>query len=102
MLTNPSYKGITYAGTHTPIVPIEVWYRVQTVLSAHNSAGDRRRHDHYLKGTVYYGACGSRLMISNARSALIHHVEGSSKTRGVEPRRFELLTSCMQGRRSAN
>jgi hypothetical protein len=76
MLTNPyykgdvTYKGVTYAGTHTPIVPIEVWYRVQTVLSAHNSAGDRRRrHDHYLKGIVYCGACGSRLMISNARSA---------------------------------
>ncbi len=76
MLTNPyykgdvTYKGVTYAGTHQPIVPIEVWYRVQTVLSAHNSAGDRRRrHDHYLKGTVYCGACGSRLMISNARSA---------------------------------
>ena len=75
MLTNPyykgdvTYKGVTYAGAHTPIVPIEVWYRVQTVLSAHNSAGDRRRrHDHYLKGTVYCGACGSRLMISNARS----------------------------------
>ena len=76
MLTNPyykgdvTYKGVTYAGAHKPIVPIEVWCRVQAVLSAHNSAGDRRRrHDHYLKGTVYCGACGSRLMISNARSA---------------------------------
>ncbi|MGH9074997.1 MAG: zinc ribbon domain-containing protein [Acidimicrobiales bacterium] len=40
------------------------------MLTAHNSAGDRRRrHDHYIKGTVYCGACGSRLMISNARSA---------------------------------
>jgi hypothetical protein len=51
-------------------IPTEVWYRVQTLLAAHNSAGDRRpRHDHYLKGSVYCGACGSRLMISNARSA---------------------------------
>ncbi len=76
MLTNAyykgdvTYKGVVYTGAHRPIVPIEVWYRVQTVLTAHNSAGDRRRrHDHYLKGTVYCGACGSRLMISNARSA---------------------------------
>ncbi|MGI8493621.1 MAG: recombinase family protein, partial [Acidimicrobiales bacterium] len=76
MLTNPyykgdvTYKGVTYAGAHQPIVPTEVWYRVQTLLAAHNSAGDRRRrHDHYLQGTVYCGACGSRLMISNARSA---------------------------------
>lgn len=39
-------------------------------MAAHNSAGDRRRrHDHYLNGTVYCDACGSRLMISNARSA---------------------------------
>ena len=75
MLANPYYKGdviyrgVKYAGNHEPLVPPEVWYQVQNVLMAHNSAGDRtQRHDHYLKGTLYCGSCGSRMMVSNAKS----------------------------------
>ncbi|PPH37208.1 recombinase family protein [Rathayibacter sp. AY1E3] len=75
ILTNPYYKGdvryggATYKGTHTPIVAKEVWYQVQTVLDAHNSAADATQvHDHYLKGTVYCGQCGERLIITNARN----------------------------------
>ena len=75
MLSNPYYKGdiryrgAIYNGTHTPLVPAEVWLRVQNVLAAHNSAGDRRRrHEHYLKGSLYCGICGSRMMICNARN----------------------------------
>jgi site-specific DNA recombinase len=75
MLANPYYKGdiiyrgVKYAGAHEPLVPPEVWYQVQNVLMAHNTAGDRtQRHDHYLKGTLYCGSCGSRLAISNAKS----------------------------------
>ena len=33
---------------------------------------------------------------------LMHHVQGSSKTRGVERRGFEPLTSAVRGQRSAN
>jgi site-specific DNA recombinase len=75
MLANPYYKGdviyrgVKYAGTHEPLVPPEVWYQVQNVLMAHNTAGDRtQRHDHYLKGTLHCGSCGSRMMVSNAKS----------------------------------
>ena len=75
MLANPYYKGdviyrgVKYAGNHEPLVPPEVWYQVQNVLMASNSAGDRtQRHDHYLKGTLYCGSCGSRMMVSNAKS----------------------------------
>lgn len=75
MLANPYYKGdiiyrgVKYAGTHEPLVPPEVWYQVQNALMAHNSAGDRtQRHDHYLKGSLYCGSCGSRMMVSNAKS----------------------------------
>jgi hypothetical protein len=40
-----------------------------SVLTAHKSAGEATQvHDHYLKGTVYCGACGSRLIVSNAKN----------------------------------
>lgn len=75
MLTNPYYKGdvvyrgTRYSGNHDPIVPPEVWYQVQSVLRTHLAAAERtQRHHHYLKGTLYCGQCGSRLVISNAKS----------------------------------
>ena len=75
ILTNPyykgdiRYKGATYKGTHEAIVPREVWYQVQSVLDAHKSAADATQiHDHYLKGTVYCGQCGSRLLICHSRN----------------------------------
>jgi DNA invertase Pin-like site-specific DNA recombinase len=76
MLTNPYYRGlvnfqgVTYRGVHEPIVPPEVWYQVQTVLDTHRSAADATQiHDHYLKGTVFCGQCGSRLIVTYARSS---------------------------------
>ena len=75
MLTNPYYKGevvykgVTYPGKHEPLVAPEVWYQVQSVLTAHQSAADAHSvHDHYLKGTVYCGQCGSRMMITHAKN----------------------------------
>jgi site-specific DNA recombinase len=75
MLTNPYYRGelvyrgARYQGAHQPIVPAEVWYQVQAVLRAHVSAVERTQdHDHYLKGTLFCGQCGSRLIIAHARS----------------------------------
>lgn len=75
MLINPYYKGdviyrgTRYAGSHEPLVPPEVWYQVQSVLTAHKTAAEATQlHDHYLKGTVFCGACGSRLMVSNAKN----------------------------------
>ncbi|GAB3056271.1 hypothetical protein GCM10027079_22980 [Sediminivirga luteola] len=76
MLGNPYYKGdviwrgTRYEGKHPRLVEPEVWYQVQNILTAHNTAGDRTQaHDHYLKSTVYCGQCGSRLVITNAKNA---------------------------------
>ena len=76
MLTNPYYKGeityrgVLYKGSHTPLVQAEVWYQVQSVLTAHKTASEATQvHDHYLKGTVYCGQCGSRLIVSNAKNS---------------------------------
>jgi site-specific DNA recombinase len=43
--------------------------RVKAVLDAQNHAGEKRReHHHYLKGSVFCGQCGSRLIVSNAKN----------------------------------
>ena len=75
LLTNPYYKGdviyrgVRHKGAHQPLVPAEVWYQVQSVLTAHKCAVEATQvHDHYLKGTVFCGACGSRLVVSNAKN----------------------------------
>lgn len=76
MLTNPYYKGcvryqgVTFAGAHEALVPNEVWDQVQTVLGTNRSAADATQvHEHYLKGTVFCGQCGSRLIVCNAKSS---------------------------------
>jgi site-specific DNA recombinase len=68
--TEPCYKGdVIYPGTHEPLVPTEVWHQVQSVLTSHTSAAEATQiHDHDLKGTVFCGACGSRLIASNAKN----------------------------------
>lgn len=75
MLTNPYYRGVVvyrgarYAGAHEPIVPAEMWYQVQAVLRAHAQAEERTQvHDHYLKGTLFCGQCGSRLIVAHAKN----------------------------------
>ena len=74
LLTHPyykglvRYKGITYPGNHEPLVSKATWQKVQETLQAKGRAGEKqRKHPHYLKGTVYCGDCGSRLLVSNNR-----------------------------------
>jgi site-specific DNA recombinase len=63
------YRGVEYPGAHEPLVTSEVWQRVQDVLTAQNHAGEQqKKHLHYLKGSLFCGNCGSRLLITNARS----------------------------------
>lgn len=47
----------------------EVWYQVQSVLTAHKSAAEATQiHDHYLEGAIHCGGCGSRLIGSNVKN----------------------------------
>jgi len=63
------YKGIEYPGAHRPIVDEELFFRVQDIITAHSVSGDKRRlHHHWLKGTVYCGACGKRLIYTRAKN----------------------------------
>ena len=75
MLSNPYYKGdvifrgACYDGLHEPLVSAELWYRVQNVLTAHQVSGEKTQtHEHYLKGSVYCGDCGSRLIVTHAKN----------------------------------
>ena len=59
------YHGKFYPGRHEAIISEELFDRVQGVLAAHRLSGERdRKHGHYLKGSIYCGACGRRLTYS--------------------------------------
>ena len=63
------YRGDIYQGKHEPLVTPETWQKVQDLLTAKNTAGDKHReHPHYLKGTIYCGTCGSRLLVSHTKN----------------------------------
>jgi site-specific DNA recombinase len=71
LLSNPyyagkiKYHGKLYPGRHEPIISEDLFGRVQAILAAHKLAGERdRKHSHYLKGSVFCGACGGRLTYS--------------------------------------
>ena len=67
MLRNPYYiglvtwQGVRHDGNHEPLISRELWLQVQAVLDAHNVGEKQRKFPHYLKGSIYCGACGSRL-----------------------------------------
>ncbi|MHB8871961.1 MAG: recombinase family protein [Candidatus Doudnabacteria bacterium] len=68
MLANPFYKGIVRwneietKGIHKPLIAKDLWDRVQEVIKVRDQAGERKRkHPHYLRGTVYCGECGSKM-----------------------------------------
>jgi site-specific DNA recombinase len=62
------YRGVVYAGKHEPLVTAEVWHEVQKHLSAKYLTGEKdREHLHYLKGSIYCGQCGARLIVNHAK-----------------------------------
>lgn len=74
LLRNPYYAGFVYyngayyRGKHQALIDVETWLRIQDTLAAHDKSGEKeRRHPHYLKGTVFCGECGARLIYSRNR-----------------------------------
>ena len=56
------FEGVEYPGLHEAIVDTELFDRVQRAIRARDFAGDRKRkHPHYLKGTLFCGQCGSKM-----------------------------------------
>jgi site-specific DNA recombinase len=64
------WDGVTYEGSHEPIVERATFDRVQELLAARAARGTReRRHHHYLKGLLVCGVCGRRLSIQHSKGA---------------------------------
>jgi site-specific DNA recombinase len=62
------WDGVTYEGSHDPIVDRATFDRVQVLLAARAARGTReRRHHHYLKGLLVCGVCGRRLSIQHSK-----------------------------------
>jgi hypothetical protein len=62
-----TYKGMEYQGRHETYISADLFERVQRVLDAHQGSGVRqRKHHHYLKGLVWCGRCGKRLILQRA------------------------------------
>jgi DNA invertase Pin-like site-specific DNA recombinase len=74
LLVNPyyigivRYAGVEYNGNHEPLIDCNTFQRAHAVLEAHGHAEERdRKHDHYLKGTLYCGRCDSRMSLTHAK-----------------------------------
>ena len=62
------YRGVIYPGKHEPLVTPETWKRVQELMTAKHLTGEKHReHPHYLKGSIFCGQCGSRLIVTHAK-----------------------------------
>lgn len=62
------YGETEYPGSHEPLVSEELFARVQQVIAEHDLAGVRqRRHDHFLRGTVFCDVCGGRISTMTAK-----------------------------------
>ncbi len=72
MLSDDYYIGVvTYEGAknpnglHTPLIDKETFERVQMLLEMRALSGDRsQKHQHYLRGSLYCGRCGGRMLYS--------------------------------------
>ena len=75
VLTNPyyrgivTYKGVQYDGRHERLVSDETWLKVQGILDSHYNGDRVRKHNHYLKNSLWCGQCGERMLVTNSRSA---------------------------------
>lgn len=63
------WQGVDYPGSHPKLISRELFDKVQQTLEARSVAGERDRlHNHYLKGSIWCGQCGSRLIVSHAKN----------------------------------
>ena len=63
-----TWEGVEYPGLHQPLIDTATFNKVQDLLAARAARGTReRRHNHYLKGTLFCGVCGRGLSFQLAK-----------------------------------
>jgi len=79
LLKNPYYKGVIryrgeqYPDRHEPLVPVKTWARVQELLPQKSNSGENvRKHDHYLKSTVWCGTCSLGIGVDFRPRHIVH------------------------------
>ncbi|GEC99324.1 recombinase [Kocuria varians] len=73
LLSNPyyagiiRYKGALHPGAHEPLIEPALFDQVQSLLKARNAHATRHvQHAHHLKGLLFCGNCGSRMLLDYA------------------------------------
>ncbi len=98
LLTSPYYvgnvihRGHIYDGRHPRLVSQELFDKVQAVIACHRASGERdRKHQHYLKGTIRCGTCGSRLIYARHKGngGLYEYFVCSRNQRGECPQGYQ-------------
>lgn len=65
-----TYEGVEYEGNHPRLISEQLFAEVQRVRSARVQSREKPRlHSHYLKGSVYCGACGQPLSFGRSRNS---------------------------------
>ncbi len=72
-----THKGKTYDGQHEPIIPMELWNRVQAIIKTNRVTGSRSRkqnlHTFLLQGLVKCGLCESHMTPTYAQNRQKKH-----------------------------
>ena len=74
MLKNPyyagviRYNGVEYDGAHEAIIDLDMFNNVQAIIASHHNGERNREHPHFLKGLLYCKNCGSKMIVTYAKS----------------------------------
>jgi len=74
MLKNPyyagviRYNGVEYDGAHEAIIDLDMFNNVQAIIASHHNGERNREHPHFLKGLLYCKKCGSKMIVTYAKS----------------------------------
>ncbi len=98
ILQNKFYTGIVVwdgmetKGVHTPLISKDIFDRVQEVIKIHNQAGERKRkHPHYLRGTLFCGECSSRMSSLLAKNRYLYfYCIGQKRHNGCQQKYIEI------------
>jgi site-specific DNA recombinase len=74
-------------GRHEPLIDRETFQKVQEILKSAMLSGNRtRRHKHYLRGSLYCGSCGHRMVYHRVRGkGGVYHYFGCLGGQGRRP-----------------